>query len=303
MGSPSFAVPSLEALIAHADVRAVVTQPDRPAGRGRSLAPPPVKETALAAGIPVMQPQKVKNNPELLEAVRALEPRLIVVVAYGRILPPAILELPPHGCLNVHASLLPKYRGAGPIQWAIARGETETGVSLMRMDAGMDTGPVYAMRRLAIAEDDTAGSLSDKLARLGAEALAELLPRILDGTASTTAQDNDHASHAPLLTKEHGLLDFTKPAREVRDWIRAMDPWPTAHTLLAGEALRLFGAKLVSGNGAAGTVMGLDRDGLLVACGQGAVGIAELQLPGRKRMPARALLAGRPIPTGTKLGV
>jgi methionyl-tRNA formyltransferase len=226
----------------------------------------------------------------------------MIVVAYGRILPPSLLNLAPRGCINVHASILPRYRGAAPIQWAIARGERETGVSIMQMDEGMDTGPVFSVRRLPIADEDTSGTLADRLARLGAEALVEALPSILGGTALATPQDGASATSAPILTKEHGRLDFAQPAPSVRDWIRAMDPWPGAETRLGAEPLRLFGARLVSGRGEPGVVMGADRDGLLVACREGAIGVSELQLPGRKRMPARAFLAGRPIPAGTRLG-
>ena len=302
MGSPEFAVPSLDALAQIADVRLVVTQPDKPKGRGRALAPPPVKEAALRHGLRVLQPTKVKNNDDLLADLRRAAPAVIVVVAYGRILPKPILELPPRGCINVHASILPKYRGAAPIQWAIARGERETGVTIMQMDEGMDTGAMLLVEKIPIADDDSAQTLSDKLSRLGAQALVRALPGVIDGTLTPKPQDPAAATHAPLLTKEHGRVDFSKPAREVRDWIRAMDPWPGAETSLAGEPLKLFAPKLISGGGVAGTVMGADRDGLLIACGEGAVGIGELQLPGKKRMPAKALLAGHAIPTGSKLG-
>ncbi|HJZ86896.1 MAG TPA: methionyl-tRNA formyltransferase [Polyangia bacterium] len=301
MGSPEFAVPALERLLESADVRAVVTQPDRPKGRGRALAPPPVKQVATRARLPVLQPERIKGNQTFLDELRALAPELIVVVAYGRILPPALLELPPRGCINVHASLLPRYRGAAPIQWAIARGERETGVSIMQMDAGMDTGPVLLQHRCAIDDRDTAGSLSEKLARLGADALDEALRGLADGTVRSSPQDEAAATYAPRLEKHDGSVDFEKPARAVRDWIRAMDPWPGAFVRLADEPVRLFSARLVSGAGVPGTVLGADRDGLLVACGQGAIGIGELQLPGRKRIPARALLAGHPIPIGTVL--
>jgi methionyl-tRNA formyltransferase len=302
MGSPEFAVPTLEALLAREDVRAVVTQPDRPRGRGRALAPPPVKEVAAAAGIPVLQPTRLKDNHEIVAALSALEPVFAIVVAYGRILPPALLTLPARGCLNVHASLLPRYRGAAPIQWAIAGGEHETGVTIMRLDEGMDTGPVVLERREPIAEDDTAGSLAVRLARLGAVALADALDLARGGLLPEAPQDPSAATYAPLLAKDQGRVDFGQPARTVRDWIRAMDPWPGAWTILRGEPLRLFAPRLVSGRGEPGLVLGADRDGLLVACGDGAIGIGELQLPSRKRMPARALLAGQPIASGTVLG-
>jgi methionyl-tRNA formyltransferase len=302
MGSPEFAVPTLEALLAREDVRAVVTQPDRPRGRGRAMAPPPVKEVAAAAGIPVLQPTRLKDNHEIVATLAALEPAFAIVVAYGRILPTALLTLPARGCLNVHASLLPRYRGAAPIQWAIARGEHETGVTIMRLDEGMDTGPVVLERREPIAEDDTAGSLAERLAKLGAVALAYALDLARGGPLPETPQDPTAATYAPLLAKEQGQVDFRQPARTVRDWIRAMDPWPGAWTTLRGEPLRLFAPRIVSGRGEPGLVLGADRDGLLVACGEGAVGVGELQLPSRKRMPTRALLAGQPIAPGTVLG-
>jgi methionyl-tRNA formyltransferase len=302
MGSPEFAVPCLQALIEVADVRLVVTQPDKPKGRGRVLAPPPVKQVAFAAGLRVLQPAKVKNNEELLSELRAAAPQVIVVVAYGRILPKTILALPPRGCINVHASILPRYRGAAPIQWAIARGETETGVTIMQIDEVMDTGPMLLLDRIPITDEDSAGTLSLRLSHVGAQALVRALPGVVDGTLAATPQDHAAATYAPMLTKEHGRVDFEKPAREVRDWIRAMDPWPGAETTYGGVPLKLFSPKLVSGSGAPGTVMGADRDGLLVACGEGAIGVAELQLPGKKRMPSRALLAGHAIPTGAKLG-
>ena len=302
MGSPEFAVPTLEMLFERADVRAVVTQPDRPAGRGRVLVPPPVKLVAVRADVPVLQPERLKGNDGFLAALHELAPELIVVAAYGRILPASVLAVPPRGCINVHASLLPRLRGAAPIAWAIARGDRETGVTIMQMEEGLDTGPMLLVRSCPIADDDTAGTLSVKLARIGAEALADALAGLAAGTLTATPQDSTLATHAPLLDKEQGRVDFEKPAAAVRDWIRAMDPWPGAWTTLEGERLRLFSARVVSGQGAAGSVMGADRDGLLIACGQGAIGVGELQLPGRKRMPARALLAGRPIPLGSRLG-
>jgi methionyl-tRNA formyltransferase len=301
MGSPDFAVPCLEALLAREQVVAVVTQPDRPKGRGRALAPPPVKQVAEGAGLPVLQPTRVKGNAELEAALRAFAPEVVIVVAYGRILPPALLELAPRGAINVHASLLPKYRGAAPIQWAIARGESETGVTIMQMDAGMDTGPALLMRSLAIADEDSAATLSARLARLGADALGDALDLLAAGKLQPMPQDGSHATMAPMLNKEHGRVDFTRSARQVRDWIRAMDPWPSAYTQLGGEPLRLFSPKIISGGGEAGRVMGADRDGLLIACGEGAIAIAELQLPGGKRLAAKAFLAGHPVAVGTQL--
>jgi methionyl-tRNA formyltransferase len=301
MGSPEFAVPCLDALLATEDVVAVVTQPDKPAGRGLGLQPPPVKERALAAGVAVMQPASVRKPP-FADELRALEPDVCIVVAYGKILPPDVLATPKHGCLNVHASLLPKYRGAAPIQWAIIRGERETGVTLMQMDPGMDTGDMLGKRTLAIDEWVTAGQLHTRLAPLGAELLVEGLARLKAATLEPQKQSDAEATMAPMLTKETGRVEFTAGARAVRDLTRGCDPWPTAYTLLGGEPLKLFRAKVVSGRGTPGVVIGADRDGLLVGCGDDAVAFAELQLPGKKRMAATALLAGRPMPIGTKLG-
>jgi methionyl-tRNA formyltransferase len=299
MGSPEFAVPCLEALCAVADV-VVVTQPDKPAGRGLSARPPAVKVFAERRGLRLMQPLSVRK-PQFADELRALAPELAVVVAYGKILPQEILDLPRLGCVNVHASILPRYRGAAPIQWAVIRGETETGVTLMQMDAGMDTGAILAVRRQPIDVGVTAGQLHDELSRVGAELLAAELPRILAGTLSATPQDHAQATMAPLLTKETGHVDFRIGARGVRDLVRGCDPWPTAYAILDGQPLKLFCAKVVSGRGEPGVVLGADRDGLIVGCGDDAVAVGELQLPGKRRMPAQALLSGRPIPARTRL--
>lgn len=301
MGSPEFAVPCLDALLATEEVVAVVTQPDKPVGRGLAVQPPPVKVRAEAAGVPVMQPTSVRKPP-FADELRALAPDVCVVVAYGKILPPDVLATPRFGCLNVHASLLPKYRGAAPIQWAIIRGERETGVTLMQMDAGMDTGDMLGKRTLAIDEWVTAGQLHTRLAPLGAELLVEGLAKLKAGTLERHEQNDAEATMAPMLTKETGRVDFAAGARAVRDLVRGCDPWPTAYTLLGGEPLKLFRAKIVSGRGTPGLVLGADRDGLIVGCGDDAVAFAELQLPGKKRMSATALLSGRPMPAGTKLG-
>jgi methionyl-tRNA formyltransferase len=305
MGSPEFAVPCLEALLRTEQVVAVVTQPDKPAGRGQKLVPPAVKLVAERAGVRVMQPASVRKPPASVvfgDELRGLVADLAIVVAYGKILPPEVLAAPRLGCLNVHASLLPKYRGAAPIQWAIIRGERETGVTLMQMDAGMDTGPMLLERRLPIDDTVTGGELHERLAPLGAELLVEGMAKLKAGALVPKAQDSSQATMAPPLTKDTGRVDFWTGARVVRDLVRGCDPWPGGFTLLGGEVLKLFRPKIVSGRGEPGVVMGADRDGLLVGCGADAIGFFELQLPGRKRMPARALLAGRPIPAGTKLG-
>lgn len=299
-GSPAFAIPSLEAIAAVHDVVSVVTQPDRPSGRGQRLAPPPVKEVALRLGLPIEQPQSVKDAV-VTTKLAALRPHLFVVVAYGRILPQALLDLPTLGAWNVHASLLPKYRGAAPIQWAIIRGEAKTGICIMRMDAGLDTGPVAACAEEPITTEDTAGTLASRLGPLGARLLLDTLARIIEGTVTPVPQDHARATLAPLLKKEDGYLDFRLPAREVSARARGVDPWPGATALWDGDVIRCYRPRVVDGAGAPGHVLGLRPEGLTVACGEGALAFAELQLPGRKRLPAAAVLAGRPLIAGARL--
>ena len=301
MGSPEFAVPCLEALLGTEEVVGVVTQPDKPAGRGLGVVAPAVKLRAQAAGLTILQPSSVRKPP-FLDELRALSPDVGVVVAYGKILPPEVLAAPRLGCLNVHGSLLPKYRGAAPIQWAIIRGERESGVTLMQMDVGMDTGDMLLTRALPIDDAVTGGELHARLAPLGAELLVDGLTRLKAGALTPIKQDDTLATMAPMLTKETGRVDFAAGARSVRDLVRGCDPWPTAYTTLGGAPLKLFRPKIVSGRGAPGVVLGADRDGLLVGCGDDAVAFAELQLPGKKRMSAQALLAGHPIATGAQLG-
>ena len=300
-GSPEFALPSLATLADHHEVLAVVTQPDRPAGRGAKLQPPAAKMLASDRGLPVLQPRKLRDGV-LAAELASLEPDLFVVVAYGRILPPDLLAVPRLGPWNVHASILPKFRGAAPIQWAVIRGEAETGVAVMRMEEGLDTGPVAALSREPIFADDTAGSLASRLAPLGARLLDETLPRIADGTVALRQQDHALATLAPPLAKPDGALDFRQPAPAVSARARGVDPWPGATVLLDGEQARVFLPTVVNGQGEPGEVLGLRPQGLAIACGTGVIAFSEIQLPGRKRMPARALLAGHPIPPGTLLG-
>jgi methionyl-tRNA formyltransferase len=300
-GSPEFAVPSLAALVERHDIVAVVTQPDRPAGRGARLQAPAVKVLAAERGLPVLQPLKLRDGV-LATELAPLNPDLFVVVAYGRILPPDLLAVPRLGPWNVHASILPRLRGAAPIQWAVIRGETETGVSIMRMEEGLDTGPVAAVARDSIREDDTAGSLSGRLAPLGARLLVETLPRVAEGSVVLREQDHGAATLAPPLAKADGQLDFNLPATLVSARARGVDPWPGAIILLGGQPAKVFVPRLVLGAGRPAEVLGLVPQGLAVACGDGAVAFAEIQLPGRKRMPAKALLAGHPIAPGTMLG-
>jgi methionyl-tRNA formyltransferase len=301
-GSPAFAVPSLRAVAAETTLAAVVSQPDRPAGRGQEPAAPAVKVAAAALGVPVLQPEKVRT-PETLAALAAFQADLFVVVAYGRILPQALLDLPRLGAYNVHASLLPRLRGAAPIQWAIIRGEAETGVSIMRMEAGLDTGPVAAVRALPIADDDTAGTLAGRVADRGAGLLAETLPAIAGQRVTLAPQDDAAATLAPMLTKADGHLTFDRPARLVSAHARGVDPWPGASALLDGAPLKLFAPRVVEGaaGGRPGEVLGLRPEGLAVACAGGAVAFGELQLPGRRRLPAAAVLSGHRIAPGTVL--
>jgi methionyl-tRNA formyltransferase len=308
MGSPEFAVPTLRALLQAADVVAVVTQPDKPAGRGQKLQASPVKQVAEAAGIPVLEPRSART-PEFLEQLRGFAPDVAVVVAYGKILPQAVLDVPRLGCLNVHASLLPKYRGAAPIQWALIRGETETGVTIMKLDAGMDTGPMLLWGKVRIHDEDTAGTLARRLSGLGAELMVVALERLRAGALPEMPQDHALATMAPLLQKAAGRVDWTRPAAEVRGLVRGVDPWPGAYTELDGQVLKLWGARVAEGGGAPGQVLGapgevlgVDAEGVIVACGEGAVAIAELQLPGKKRLAARAFAAGHPLPAGARLG-
>lgn len=302
MGSPEFALPSLEACIAQHQVALVVAQPDKPAGRGKELTRPPVALAADAAGIEVYQPRSARP-PEVAERLRATGADLAVVVAYGKILPKGVLEAFPRGCVNVHGSILPAYRGAAPVQWAIIRGEAETGVTIMKLDEGMDTGPMLLVRRVAIGEQETAGELARRLAAVGAEALVEALAAIEAGTAVEVAQDDARASYAPMLEKAHGQIDWSKSAAEIVNLVRGVDPWPGATTLLAGEPLKLFGAARAEGQGEPGSVLALGADGALIAAGQGAVRIAELQAPGKRRMGAAELARGlRALAPGVRLG-
>ena len=309
MGSPDFALPSLRALMARHQVALVMTQPDKPAGRGHRLTAPPVKRLAEEAGIQVLQPRSARSA-EVADALRATEADLAVVVAYGKILPRAVLDAFPRGCVNVHASLLPAYRGAAPIQWSIIRGERETGITIMKLDEGMDTGPMLLTRREPIRDDDTAGTLAVRLAEIGAEALIDALAQLEAGTAIETPQDHAIATYAPLLTKAHGQVDWTRTATEVRDLVRGADPWPGATTTLKGEPLKLYGATSAEAsegarNGAShlpGQALTVDGRGVVIACAAGAVRIAQLQVAGGRRMPAAELARGHGLAAGSILG-
>lgn len=302
MGSPEFAVPCLRALHAHHEVALVVSQPDKPAGRGGQLAAPAVKTAAIELGLPVIQPRSARTG-ELRDALAHSGAELAVVVAYGKILPAPVLTALPRGCINVHGSLLPKYRGAAPVQWAVIDGERETGVSIMQLDEGMDTGPVFLERRVAIDPDETAGELLARLAPIGAEALLETIAAIAGGTARAVPQDDARASHAAMLDKADGMVDFAQPAAAVAARIRGVDPWPGAQAMLRGQVVKLFRARSNDGaSGAPGTVLAIDAAGLHVAAAGGSVAIREVQAAGRKRMTAAQFAAGRGIAVGDVLG-
>jgi methionyl-tRNA formyltransferase len=302
MGTPAFACDTLAGLIAAGlDLIGVYTQPDRPKGRGQKLAPPPVKELALQHGLPVFQPTRLRL-PEVVAELQALNPDLIVVVAYGQILPKSVLDIPRLGCINVHASLLPKYRGAAPINKAIIDGETQTGITTMLMDVGLDTGDMLIKKSLAIGSDETAGELHDRLALLGRETMEETLRQLLAGTLKPQAQDDALMTYAPMLKKEDGLIDWSRPASEIHNRVRGLDPWPGAFTYLSGEVLKISATRCAAGSGAPGTVLAAGTDGVRVACGSDALLINLLQLPGKKRLPAADFLRGQTLPPGTRLG-
>ena len=296
-GTPDFAVPCLAACRASgADVVAVYTQPDRPAGRGRKLAPSPVKQAALDAGLPVEQPESLRSD-EARARLAAHAPDLMVVVAYGLILPRKVLAIPRLGCWNVHASLLPRWRGAAPIQRAILAGDAETGVDLMRMEAGLDTGPVLLERRTPISREDTGGSLHDRLAALGAEALAEGLARTLAGEVlAATPQPDEGVVYAHKLEKAESQLDFARPAIELERQVRAFDPWPGSDAEIAGERLRIWAARAIDlpHAGPPGSVLAAGRDGIDIACGEGMLRITALQRAGGRRISAADYLNARP---------
>lgn len=302
MGTPEFAVPSLKTLIDRGEeIIAVVTQPDRPRGRGQKPSPPPVKVMAESHGIPVMQPQKVRV-PEVIERIRELDPDLIVVVAFGQILPQSLLDIPRHGCINVHASLLPRYRGAAPINWCIINGETETGITTMQMDAGLDTGDMLVKRGTPIDPEEDAQSLHDRLSLLGAETLAETLDRLQAGTLQREKQDDSLTCYAPMLRKEDGLIDWTLEPQRIKNLVRGMTPWPGAFTTFEGKTLKLYRVAIAEGRGEPGEVLSAGGDGITVACGGGSIRIMELQLEGRKRLSAADFLSGCRLRPGTRLG-
>ena len=304
MGTPDFAVPSLNALVsAGHEIAGVFTQPDRPKNRGMKLQPSPVKERALALGLPVYQPAKMRDG-EALGILRELNPDLVAVAAYGKILPPDILDLPRLGCVNVHSSLLPKYRGAAPINWAILNGEDETGVTIMKMAEGMDTGDILAQARTPIDLNENAAQLFARLAELGAELLASTVAALEAGAVRPVPQDGALATHAPMLSRELSPMDWGRSARQLHDQVRGLHPWPAATAVLGGVRCKVLRTAL-SGehtDSAPGTVLQADKRGLRVACGDGVgLDLLEIQPDGKKAMTAPAFLLGRPVPPGTIL--
>jgi methionyl-tRNA formyltransferase len=302
-GTPEFAVPSLRALLGESDpVVAVVCQPDKPAGRGQHVSAPPVKQVALEAGVAVFQPEKLRA-PDFAEILRRLAPDLIIVAAYGKILPKSLLELPRHGCINVHASLLPRYRGAAPIQWAIVRGEVRTGVTIMQMNEGMDAGDILLQRETTIGADETYGELQARLAQLGAEALREALTQLHVGELPRQPQRESDATLAPMIKKQDGRIDWTQPAAHIARVVRAFNPWPSAFTYLDGKLLKVHRAHPIDTAAAAPpAAVTATGDGIAVATGQGTLLLDELQLEGRKRLPAADFARGGAIKVGTALG-
>jgi methionyl-tRNA formyltransferase len=306
LGTGGFAVPSLEALLdAGHDVAAVVTQPDREKGRGRVVSAPPTKVRAEARGVPVLQPARIED-PRAIEELRALRPEVQVVVAYGQILPRAVIDVPPRGTINVHSSLLPRYRGAAPIQWAIVNGERETGVTTMLIDEGLDTGPTLLSRATPIGADETAPELEARLARMGAEVLVKTLEDLARGTLVPRPQDHAKATVAPRLKKEDGRLDWTRRADEIARRVRGLQPWPGVVTTLGGADLKVIRARPETGpptDAPPGTLLAVDRDGLMVAAGEGTrLRLLEVQPESRRAMPAAAFAAGAHLTAGARLG-
>jgi len=304
LGTPDFAVPCLAALLEVADVALVVTQPDKPQGRGLQLEPPPVKAYARERGLSVLQPEKARDGT-LRAALVERELDFALVVAYGKILPADVLAAPRLGCINVHGSLLPRWRGAAPIQWAVVSGDEQTGVCLMQMDVGMDTGPVLARRVVEIGENETGGELFARLAGVSAELVREQVPRFVRGELTPEPQPEHGATHARMVQKSDGELDFGASAQAVHDRARGFYPWPGAFSSLFGKRIKIHRTRIVISTGklaAPGSVLATASDGIVVACGEGAVRIEELQLDGKKRVSAQAFLAGYPVAMGARFG-
>ena len=310
MGTPEIAATVLKSVLASRhEVIAVVTQTDKPKGRGHEMAFPPVKEVALEAGIPVFQPQRAKDEA-FIEELRALNPDIILVAAYGKLLPKAILDMPKFGCINVHASLLPKYRGASPIQWAVLNGDEKSGVTIMHMAETMDTGDIIMAEEVILAADETAGTLHDKLAEIGGPLLITAMDALETGRAPRICQNEEEATHVKMLDKTMGNIDFNKSALQLERWIRGLNPWPTAYTKLEGKMCKLWKAEVLSAeeltkeekNLMPGTVLRVEKENFDVLTGEGVLRIKELQLEGKRKMTAEEFLRGFKLEAGTVLG-
>lgn len=304
MGTPDFAVPALEALIeAGHEITAVVTQPDRPKGRGKEMAFSPVKECALKHGLQIFQPEKIKEE-SAVNTLKSFEADIYVVAAFGQILSQEILDIPRFGCINIHASILPKYRGAAPIQFAILEGDEETGVTIQQMNAGMDTGDIIAIKTIPITETDTAGSMFDKLMMLGAELVTETLPRIEKGEITPVPQDESKATKCGKIHKEMGHINWNASASSISNLVRAMNPWPSSFTRINGKMLKIWTVKAIPerANNVPGTVYSVDKDSFCVNTGDGILEISEVQLEGKKRMDVKSFLLGYDIEKGMTLG-
>lgn len=304
MGTPDFAVPTLQALIDHHDVVGVVTQPDKRKGRGKAMQPTPVKEKALEYWIPVYQTEKVRHNEEFLEMLKEWDPDIIVVAAFGQILTEEILNFPKYGCINVHASLLPKYRGAGPIQWALINGEKESGITIMYMEKGLDTGDMIEKVVVPLDEKETGESLHNKLSTAGTEVLLKAMDEIEEGTVIRIKQDEAESSYAPMLLKAMGELDFTKRADELERLIRGLYPWPSAYTHYGSRMLKILAADVVAQESGekTGTIVEVTKSAILVQTKKGCLAIKEVQMEGKKKMSVQAFLAGYEVKQGDMLG-
>ncbi len=301
MGTPEFACPTLKKLLERKEnVIAVYTQPDRPKGRGQKLQAPPVKELAIKNSIPVYQPARVRE-PEVIEQIRNLKPDLVVVVAFGQILPKSLLEIPPQGCINVHASLLPRYRGAAPLNWCIINGETETGVTTMQMDVGLDTGSMLLKKATPIDQDEDINSLHDRLSNIGAELLAETIDALRTGKLTPEPQEDSESCYAPMLKKEDGIIDWGKTAQSIHNLVRGLASWPGAVTLLDSIPVKLFRTAISAGKGIPGELLNAGKQGIEVACGEGSIIIKELQAAGGRRIDAASFIAGHPLKPGIVL--
>lgn len=303
-GTPEFAVPTLKAVVGGHDVALVVTQPDRAAGRGMEMQAPPVKRAALAHGIPVVQPEKIKANTEFRERLEAVQPDAIIVVAYGRIIPRWMLDLPPFGNINLHGSLLPKYRGAAPVQWAIANGDTVTGVTTMRIDEGLDTGDMLLAHTIPIAANETAPDVFNALSDIGAQLMVQTLGRLAAGNIDPQQQDHAQATLAPILTREDGAIDFARTAQQIYNRWRGFQPWPGAHTLLRGKKLIVHRMHVEASDAPEPGMLSVHGEEMLVGCGSGTViTFDELQMEGKRRMTASEFLRGFQVGSGERLGL